>query len=83
MDGMTNAEQADFLRFVTSCPRPPILGFRHLQPPLTIQMVQSDDRLPTAATCINLLKLPAYGSRDVLRDKLLYAIKSHSGFDLS
>lgn len=83
LDGMTNAEQADFLRFVTSCPRPPILGFRHLQPPLTIQMVQSDDRLPTAATCINLLKLPAYGSRDVLRDKLLYAIKSHSGFDLS
>ena len=83
LGGMTNAEQADFLRFVTSCPRPPILGFGHLQPPLTIQMVQSDDRLPTAATCINLLKLPAYGSRDVLREKLLYAINSNSGFDLS
>ena len=83
LGGMTNAEQADFLRFVTSCPRPPILGFGHLQPPLTIQMVQSEDRLPTAATCVSLLKLPAYRSRDVLREKLLYAIKSNSGFDLS
>lgn len=31
-------EQGDFLRFVTSCPRPPLLGFRYLQPPLCIQV---------------------------------------------
>ena len=33
----TPQEQADFLRFVTSCPRPPLLGFRYLEPPLAIQ----------------------------------------------
>ena len=31
-------EQADFLRFVTSCPRPPLLGFKYLEPPLAIQV---------------------------------------------
>lgn len=40
-------------------------------------------RLPTAATCMNLLKLPQYESYDELKSKLLYAIKSNSGFELS
>jgi ubiquitin-protein ligase E3 C len=40
-------------------------------------------RLPSAATCMNLLKLPQYDTVEMLREKLLYAIKSHSGFELS
>ena len=40
-------------------------------------------RLPTAATCMNLLKLPPYESREALRDKLVYAIEAGSGFELS
>lgn len=88
LHSMSKSQLADFLRFVTSCPRPPILGFSSLEPPLTIQMVTQEDtntaeRLPTAATCINLLKLPPYDSADVLLTKLLYAIESHAGFDLS
>lgn len=31
-------EQGDFLRFVTSCPRPPLLGFNYLSPPFCIQV---------------------------------------------
>jgi hypothetical protein len=34
----TPKEQADFLRFVTSCARPPLLGFQYLSPPLAIQV---------------------------------------------
>lgn len=88
LHSMSKSQLSDFLRFVTSCPRPPILGFSSLEPPLTIQMVAHEDtntaeRLPTAATCINLLKLPPYDSADVLLTKLLYAIESHAGFDLS
>lgn len=86
LEAFTNAQLADFLRFVTSCPRPPILGFDSLEPHLTIQMAGNDedvDRLPTAATCINLLKLPPYRSEEVLRTKLLYSIQAHAGFDLS
>jgi hypothetical protein len=89
LGSMTNLELSDFLRFVTSCPRSPILGFASLEPPFTVQMAGSDQdvdqvsRLPTAATCVNLLKLPPYPSEGVLREKLLYSIQSHAGFDLS
>lgn len=38
-------------------------------------------RLPTASTCFNLLKLPAYKSLKVLEERLLYAIRSQSGFE--
>ena len=83
----TPGQQADFLRFVTSCPRPPLLGFAYLEPPLCIQMAggeESTGRLPTAATCMNLLKLPPYpGGAKQLRDKLLYAIEAGAGFELS
>ncbi|KAI9302329.1 hypothetical protein BJ944DRAFT_290241, partial [Cunninghamella echinulata] len=95
-----------FLKFVTSCPKPPLGGFDFLQPPFTIRMVSLNDqsldgiglvksmlkfnsnneksgRLPTSSTCFNLLKLPAYTKKSVLREKLLYAIHSNTGFELS
>ncbi|KAF8569129.1 hypothetical protein P879_05348 [Paragonimus westermani] len=98
------------IQFVTSCSRPPLLGFANLEPPFCIRCVQytTEDqdvgdtlgsvlkgffgvggrreevsRLPTTSTCFNLLKLPNYSSRSVLRDKLRYAIHSHAGFELS
>ncbi|KAG2038220.1 hypothetical protein BDR03DRAFT_999556 [Suillus americanus] len=73
-----------FLRFVTSCSRPPLLGFRQLSPLFAIRDAGSDeDRLPTSSTCVNLLKLPRYKSEKKLHDKLLQAISSGAGFDLS
>ncbi|KAK0207871.1 HECT-domain-containing protein [Desarmillaria ectypa] len=72
------------LRFVTSCSRPPLLGFKELVPKFGIRDSGSDEhRLPTASTCFNLLKLPRYQSEKVLKDKLLRAITSGAGFDLS
>ena len=41
------------------------------------------DRLPTASTCYNMLKLPNYRRASTLKKKLLYAITSNAGFDLS
>ena len=61
LQSLTPAQQADFLKFVTSCSRQPLLGFEFLVPPLCIQKVPLDadgHKLPTAATCMNLLKLP-------------------------
>ncbi|CAO3571962.1 unnamed protein product [Mortierella alpina] len=40
-------------------------------------------RLPTSSTCFNLLKLPPFSSKPVLKDKLRYAIMSNTGFELS
>uniref|UniRef100_A0A182QT97 Ubiquitin-protein ligase E3C n=1 Tax=Anopheles farauti TaxID=69004 RepID=A0A182QT97_9DIPT len=71
------------LKFVTSCSRPPLLGFKDLDPPFLIQNAGDTDRLPSASTCMNLLKLPAFEEEDVLREKLLYAIQSGAGFELS
>ena len=81
----TPAQCAEFLKFVTSCPRPPLLGLAYLEPPLCIQMATGEDtgRLPTAATCMNLLKLPPYTDAKQIREKLLYAIESGAGFELS
>ncbi|KAJ4475005.1 HECT-domain-containing protein [Lentinula aciculospora] len=80
------------LRFVTSCSRPPLLhlmegylrGFKELVPNFSIRDAGGDQhRLPTSSTCVNLLKLPRYTDEQVLRSKLLQAIMSNAGFDLS
>lgn len=44
---------------------------------------EEQGRLPTASTCMNLLKLPPYTSLEAMLDKLRYAITSGAGFDLS
>ena len=41
------------------------------------------DRLATASTCFNTLKLPNYRRLPTMRSKLLYAISSGAGFELS
>ncbi|CAM9735539.1 unnamed protein product, partial [Phaeothamnion confervicola] len=82
----TPAEQGRFLRFVTSCSRQPLLGFEHMTPRVCVQKVPAGDggdRLPSSATCMNLLKLPQYGDAQTLRNKLLYAINANAGFELT
>ncbi|KAF8580133.1 HECT-domain-containing protein [Ramaria rubella] len=77
-------QRRGLLRFVTSCARPPLLGFKELYPKFSIRDSSSDEqRLPTSSTCVNLLKLPRYQSERVMREKLLQAINSGAGFDLS
>lgn len=102
-------DQANLLKFVTSCARQPLLGFKQLNPPFCIQKVPTHEqesideinrrissaqgyryteyvnppKLPTAATCMNLLKLPEYSSLEMLKEKLLYSIRSQSGFELT
>ena len=106
----TLAEKKLFLKFVTSCSNPPLLGFKYLEPQFSIRFVDctededegdsvgsvvrglfnvrkggssSTARLPTSSTCFNLLKLPGYKKKSVLREKLRYAINSGAGFELS
>lgn len=84
MHEMTDEERRKVLRFVTSTPRAPLLGFSHLCPRFSIRDATNDEaRLPSTSTCVNLLKLPPYSTAETLREKLLYAINSGAGFDLS
>jgi len=90
---MTDEERSLVLRFVTACGRPPLLGFSRLQPKLCIAMsgggggaeeaTSGLGRLPSAATCMNLLKLPPYGGSAEVKNKLLYAASEAGGFSLS
>lgn len=83
---LSDRERGALLRFVTSCERPPPLGFEALQPPFTVHRVgvrRDDEKLPSASTCFNTLKLPTYSSERALREKLLLAINSGAGFEMS
>jgi len=94
----TPEQQGAFLRFVTGAPRLPPGGLAALNPKLTIVRkhstganggikgtAQATDRdLPSVMTCANYLKLPPYSCKEVMRERLMYAITEGQGsFDLS
>ncbi|EPY50999.1 ubiquitin-protein ligase E3 [Schizosaccharomyces cryophilus OY26] len=77
-------DKRNFVKFVTSVARPPILGFKALMPSFCIRTNGEDEsRLPTASTCVNLLKLPVYTSKKTLKEKLIVAVRSGGGFGFS
>ncbi|KAI4137462.1 MAG: hypothetical protein L6R39_007270 [Caloplaca ligustica] len=81
---LSDEDKQQLLRFVTSTPRAPLLGFANLNPKFSIRDGGNDQsRLPTTSTCVNLLKLPVYKDARTLREKLLHSINSGAGFDLS
>jgi ubiquitin-protein ligase E3 C len=87
--GMDGEEQRGLLKFATSCSRPPLQGFAALEPHFCIHrggQGEADEgvaRLPSASTCMNLLKLPPYRSDAEMAKKMLYALSADAGFDLS
>ncbi|CAL8465528.1 g5064 [Coccomyxa elongata] len=95
VEEMNRKERSALMKFATSVSRAPLGGFKHLIPPLTLHRVPCEasplavlggadvDRLPTASTCYNMLKLPNYRRASTLRKKLIYAINANAGFDLS
>ncbi|KAI5917156.1 hypothetical protein F4810DRAFT_79985 [Camillea tinctor] len=84
MHELEDSQRRDVLKYVTSTPRAPLLGFAQLSPQFSIRDGGTDEeRLPSTSTCVNLLKLPRYTSAKTLKAKLLYAVQSGAGFDLS
>jgi len=82
-DHLEPGDVGRFLMFATSCSRAPLLGFVNLHPRFCIHRVPDSERLPTASTCANLLKLPDYTSFNLMKAKVLQAIRAEAGFDLS
>ncbi|VDN09529.1 unnamed protein product [Dibothriocephalus latus] len=78
-----------FVQFTTGSPRLPVGGFRSLKPPLKIVMKKeaedrADNHLPSVMTCQNYLKLPNYSTKEIMREKLIYAInEGQNAFHLS
>jgi len=66
----SNQDKENFLLFVTGTNRPPLLGFKYLNPQFCIHQIllgPVEQRLPTSQTCMNMLKLPHYGDAAKLR----------------
>jgi hypothetical protein len=80
VEALPQAERALLLKFSTGSAMVPSQGFDHLmglsgEQRFTIALVpHGDERLPTASTCFNLLKLPDYSSKAILEERKLLLI---------
>ena len=84
MESLDDVDKKKVLKFVTSTPRAPLLGFGNLNPRFSIRDSGADQtRLPSTSTCVNLLKLPVYRDEKVLKERLLYSVNAGAGFNLS
>ncbi|XP_053163447.1 probable E3 ubiquitin-protein ligase HERC4 isoform X4 [Hemicordylus capensis] len=74
-------KKKQFLLFLTGSDRIPILGMKSLS--LVIQPTGGgDEYLPVSHTCFNLLDLPKYTDKEMLKSKLIQAIDHYEGFNL-
>ena len=76
----TQEEKRLFFKFVTGCQLLPIGGLPAVHPRISVARrivpgnQSADVALPTASTCTNYFKMPAYSTKAILREKLLLAI---------
>lgn len=87
METLNRTEKGNFLQFVTGSSKVPIEGFEHLQGmngPERFQItkihVRHEKTLPRGHTCFNMLDLPEYSSKELLFDRMMWAIKETEGF---
>lgn len=79
-------EQCRFFLFLTGSAHLPVGGLGSLRPKFTIvrktssdPRIREQDQLPSAMTCQNYLKLPAYESKEQMEQKLRQAIDEGCG----
>ncbi|XP_027032796.2 ubiquitin-protein ligase E3C-like isoform X2 [Tachysurus fulvidraco] len=83
VENFSNEEKHRLIMFVTGFSRPPVLGFKELDPAFCIHNRGNNlERLPTAGTCMNILNLPEFDDQQLMRIKLLQAINLVEGFEL-
>jgi len=80
-DEMDESDKKLLLEFFTGSDRVPVGGLSRLKPKIQSSGPDSD-RLPTAHTCFNILLLPAYKSREKLKERLTKAIENAKGFGM-
>ncbi|XP_075718327.1 E3 ubiquitin-protein ligase HACE1 isoform X2 [Rhinoderma darwinii] len=77
---LTQEERVLLLQFVTGSSRVPHGGFAYIMGGSGLQnftiaaVPYTSNMLPTSSTCINMLKLPEYPSKEIFKDRLLVAL---------
>ncbi|KYO24658.1 E3 ubiquitin-protein ligase HACE1 isoform X1 [Alligator mississippiensis] len=80
VEELSQEERVLLLQFVTGSSRVPHGGFAHIMGGSGLQnftiaaVPYTPNLLPTSSTCINMLKLPEYPSKEILKDRLLVAL---------
>ncbi|KAL7987871.1 hypothetical protein Chor_006790 [Crotalus horridus] len=80
VEELTQEERVLLLQFVTGSSRVPHGGFAHIMGGSGLQnftiaaVPYTPNLLPTSSTCINMLKLPEYPKKEILKDRLLVAL---------
>lgn len=78
-------ERRRFLQFTTGCGSLPPGGLANLHPRLTVVRKgtgDDDGSFPSVNTCLHYLKLPAYSSKELLKERLT-AATMEKGFHLN
>ncbi|TKR81109.1 hypothetical protein L596_015044 [Steinernema carpocapsae] len=84
----TTEQRRNFLLFATGSTRLPFGGFRSLNPPLkvvkkAVTYANCDHELPSAMTCYNYLKVPAYSSYEIFVERFSIALQFSHSFHLT
>ncbi|XP_023958195.1 E3 ubiquitin-protein ligase HACE1 isoform X4 [Chrysemys picta bellii] len=80
VEELTQEERVLLLQFVTGSSRVPHGGFAHIMGGSGLQnftiaaVPYTRNLLPTSSTCINMLKLPEYPNKEILKNRLLVAL---------
>jgi E3 ubiquitin-protein ligase TRIP12 len=80
---LTAYQQTLFVKFLTGSPKLPIGGFGRLKNKIEILKRGNEvdnESLPSALTCLSVLKLPLYSSKDIIRQKLFTAIQEGNDY---
>merc|ERR1712098_196519 len=73
LHSFSEVEKRKFLEFTTGSDRVPIRGLGDLNLVITKAGGDTKCQLPTSHTCFNHLLLPAYPTKEILRERLLLA----------
>lgn len=81
-------DQSYLLEFITGSPRPPVGGLRCLGRPIMVVRKNlegsGEGTLPSCSTCFLYVKLPPYSSEEIMKERLLTAIREgRRNFSLS
>ena len=83
LTGFTQKQRRNFLRFLTNLTQTPIGGFASIKPQVRVYGMHVDAKegeLPWVYLCFNSMYIHSYGSEKQMRDALLVAIESGSGW---
>jgi hypothetical protein len=82
LDEMQESDKVLFVRFVWGRARlPPERALKNQKFGVVLQPQLTDSSLPSSSTCFLVLRLPAYSSKKIMCEKLLYAVRNCISID--